>query len=117
MKMFTILLMAASLAFLGCGDDDNDSSTAGTAGATGEGGAAGAGGSTEPTMGPGCYSGPPNHMCDCSIAEEDCAEPQIWTDTCPCGEAGTGHGEGEGHADREDAVKVIEIGAISRHFI
>jgi uncharacterized surface protein with fasciclin (FAS1) repeats len=36
-----------------------------------------------PSDGSGCYSGPPNHMCDCSIAEDDCEG--IWTDGCMCG--------------------------------
>ena len=92
-KLTTIFILGLALAFAGCGDDDNDSSDAGSNETTGEGGAAGeaaTSGDGSAEMGPGCYSGPPNHMCDCDIAEADCAAPQIWTDMCPCGDAAGG---------------------------
>ncbi|MBP47858.1 MAG: DUF4856 domain-containing protein [Myxococcales bacterium] len=40
--------------------------------------------------GPGCYSGPPTHKCDCAVAEADCKG--TWTDTCPCGPSSVSHG-------------------------
>ena len=44
------------------------------------------------TGNPGCYSGPPDHACDCEVSEAECAESMgIWTDQCACegGEPGT----------------------------
>jgi hypothetical protein len=39
---------------------------------------------------PGCYSGPPNHMCDCTVTEAECMG--IWTDRCACdGEVNTNY--------------------------
>ena len=95
MKQILLGVLLTSTVLMGCGNDESDSNSAGS---TGEGGAAGMAGEQAPAMGPGCYSGPPNHMCDCSIAEADCAEPQIWTDTCPCGDANGGGGAPEGGA-------------------
>ena len=31
---------------------------------------------------PGCYSGPPDHQCDCEVTQEECEG--IWTDECAC---------------------------------
>ena len=73
MRLFTLITLVGALALYGCdSDDDNNTDTnAETAGTQGR-----PSGDDRP-MGPGCYSGPPMHMCDCSIAEADCAEPQL----------------------------------------
>ena len=40
------------------------------------------------TAGAGCYSGPPNHMCDCQLTEDECTENDgVWTGQCECGVA------------------------------
>ena len=36
--------------------------------------------------GAGCYSGPPDHTCDCLVSEEECEG--IWSDMCGCEEEG-----------------------------
>ncbi len=101
MKINSILfILMLALTFTGCGDDDSDTNSSNEAGEAGaaEGGSAGeAAGSEAPAMGPGCYSGPPSHMCDCSIAEDECAAPQIWTDMCPCGS-----GESDAHMSGQE---------------
>ena len=38
------------------------------------------------TGAPGCYSGPPDHMCDCEVSEAECMG--IWTDRCACDAGG-----------------------------
>ena len=51
-------------------DDDADSDTDDTA----------------PSSADGCYSGPPEHMCDCGLSQTECDESDgIWTALCECG--------------------------------
>lgn len=54
--------------------------------------------------GAGCYSGPPNHMCDCELTEDECAtNAGIWTDQCECG--------GDDSTDDADDDQTVEAGA------
>lgn len=68
-------------------------------------GEASSGGTGDVTPRPGCYSGPPNHTCDCEIAEADCTAPQVWTDMCTC-EAKTTDEAPTAEQDAEDALVV-----------
>lgn len=41
--------------------------------------------SSDDGPGVGCYSGPPNHMCDCQLTQEDCDDAAgVWTSQCEC---------------------------------
>ena len=96
-----LFLMTLLLILNGCGSDDSETTP-------GDNEANASEGSEQVTMGPGCYSGPPNHMCDCDVTESECASPQIWTDRCPCGANEVDHNTtdsaGEGGATSDQGM-------------
>ena len=65
------------------------------------------------TGAPGCYSGPPNHMCDCEVTEAECTG--IWTDRCACDEGGEISKDYEFESRFEEGSSVSYSGQTARH--
>ena len=72
-------------------------------------------GGGEPMGNPGCYSGPPEHMCDCEVTEEQCAESMgIWTEQCAC-EGGTPSADYAFESRFEEGTSISYSGQTARH--
>ena len=89
MLRLSIMTITTTIFFMifACSQDDDENSTPAADSTSGESESTqGRPNTTDSSeMGPGCYSGPPEHSCDCSIEESACTSPQTWTDQCPCG--------------------------------
>ncbi|MEE2787688.1 MAG: hypothetical protein VX589_10145, partial [Myxococcota bacterium] len=54
---------------------------------------------------PGCYSGPPDHMCDCETDEDTCKDSGgLWTPTCDCMPVDEGAGGDAGSNQSSSAM-------------
>ena len=65
---------------------------------------------------PGCYSGPPEHTCDCEVTEEQCSESMgIWTEECACDGGEANNNDYSFDSRFEEGSSISYSGQTARH--